>query len=109
MTNQEKLAALIGEEAFYIDGPYDDEVNRRPARKRMCNIDELIEIAEKRFIDADERRGVVTDTHKHAAYCEWIDSDESRLAYDICGTLDEARMACALEWMEKLKEEKDAG
>ncbi len=105
---QEKLAALIGEEAFYIDGPYDDEVNRRPARKRMCNIDELIEIAEGRLFDAD----CAIDISREPGCdweCAWTQAFDpwEIIAQVFAGTKQEAEMACAIAGLKRLQQEKE--
>ncbi len=135
MTNQEKLATLIGEGGQYLERrgcggghceyayPDSKHINRE-----ICTVcgskwkskyvtkppSELIEIAEKSLFDAEllplfeASRDIDLDVAWRAAWGNDACEQRSGRWFDGWGkTLDEARMACAIAGLERMKEEKD--
>lgn len=108
MTDQEKLAELLGKEGYQFHG-YDlskspiQEIRRpRPAR-------ELLAIAENRWRgDKRKAKWIHISVCKSHSWAKWADASPApHLAYEQGETEQEARMKCAIAGLQKLKEKND--
>ncbi len=106
MTNQEKLAELIGEEGFcgaYITWHYSGK--HIPGRLKPKPPDELIEIVEVRWVSENPKWNAVKYERMKTRSCCWYVSYCKMPARASGKTIQEARMSCAIAGMKRLKEE----